>query len=126
MGNNQVNFQLHRFTRRDNTAKSLGGILFLTHTVCMTLVSVLVHCIACLLWWMNFTVLCSNLLLYLVDNGFNPVWNEVCEFDILNPEVAMMRIVVQDEDVFGDPNFLGQATIPVKCLRTGRPCALLC
>jgi len=73
---------------------------------------------------MDFMVQCSNLLLYLVDNGFNPVWNEVCEFDILNPEVAMMRLVVQDEDVFGDPNFLGQATIPVKCLRTGRPYAL--
>ena len=57
----------------------------------------------------------------LVDNGFNPVWNESCEFDILNPEVAVMRIVVQDEDVFGDPNFLGQASIPVKCLRTGMP-----
>jgi len=28
LGNNQANFQLHRFTRRDNTAKS-----FLTHTV---------------------------------------------------------------------------------------------
>jgi len=54
-----------------------------------------------------------------VDNGLNPVWNESCEFDILNPEVAMIRFVVQDEDVFGDPNFLGQATIPVKCLRTG-------
>ena len=33
MGNNQDNFQLHRFTRRDNTAKSFRGLLFLTHTV---------------------------------------------------------------------------------------------
>lgn len=54
-----------------------------------------------------------------MDNGLNPVWNELCDFDILNPEVAMIRFVVQDEDVFGDPAFLGQATIPVKCLRTG-------
>jgi len=54
-----------------------------------------------------------------VDNGFNPVWNEFCEFDVLNPEVALVRFVVQDEDMFGDPNFLGQATIPIKCLRTG-------
>ena len=56
-----------------------------------------------------------------MDNGFNPVWNESCEFDILNPEVALMRFVVQDEDVFGEPNFLGQATIPLKCIRTGMP-----
>jgi len=55
-----------------------------------------------------------------VDNGFNPVWNESCEFDIFNPEVALMRFVVQDEDVFGEPNFLGQATIPVRSIRTGK------
>jgi len=54
-----------------------------------------------------------------VDNGFNPVWNESCEFDVLNPQVAIIRFVVQDEDLFGDPNFLGQATIPVWHLRTG-------
>lgn len=54
-----------------------------------------------------------------VDNGFNPVWNEECQFDVLNAELAMLRFVVQDEDMFGDPNFLGQATFPVKCIRTG-------
>ena len=53
------------------------------------------------------------------DNGFNPVWCEQCEFDILNPDLALVRFVVQDEDMFGDPNFLGQATFPVKCMRTG-------
>ena len=31
----------------------------------------------------------------------------------------MLRFVVQDEDMFGDPNFLGQATFPVKCIKTG-------
>jgi len=31
--NNQGNFQLHRFTRRENTAKSFRGATFLTHTV---------------------------------------------------------------------------------------------
>jgi Ca2+-dependent lipid-binding protein len=55
----------------------------------------------------------------LVDNGFNPVWNEMCEFDIRNPDVALIRFVIQDEDMFGDPNFLGQATFPVRCLRAG-------
>jgi len=33
LGNNQGNFQLHRFTRRENTAKCLRGATFLTHTV---------------------------------------------------------------------------------------------
>ncbi|XP_018333855.1 1-phosphatidylinositol 4,5-bisphosphate phosphodiesterase gamma-1 [Agrilus planipennis] len=53
------------------------------------------------------------------DNGFNPTWNEICEFDVVNPDFALLRFLVQDEDVFGDPNFIGQATYPVKCLRTG-------
>jgi len=33
LGNNQGNFELHRFTRRENTAKSFRGATFLTHTV---------------------------------------------------------------------------------------------
>jgi len=34
LGNNQGNFQLHRFTSKENTAKSFfGGATFLTHTV---------------------------------------------------------------------------------------------
>ena len=54
-----------------------------------------------------------------VDNGFNPIWNETCVFDIINPELAMIRFMVQDEDMFGDPNFLGQATLPVPCMKSG-------
>ncbi|XP_041986907.1 1-phosphatidylinositol 4,5-bisphosphate phosphodiesterase gamma-1 isoform X2 [Aricia agestis] len=53
------------------------------------------------------------------DNGINPVWNDICEFEVANPDLAMMRFLVQDEDIFGDPNFIGQATYPIKCLRTG-------
>lgn len=55
----------------------------------------------------------------IADNGFNPRWNEICEFDVANPSFALLRFTVQDEDVFGDPNFIGQATYPVTCLRTG-------
>jgi len=34
LGNNQGNLQLHRFTRRENTAKKVFGVAtFLTHTV---------------------------------------------------------------------------------------------
>ena len=54
------------------------------------------------------------------DNGLNPVWQRSStDFDIRCPELALIRFVVQDEDVFGDPDFLGQATYPVKCLRSG-------
>ncbi len=47
------------------------------------------------------------------------MWNEGCEFDVVNPELALLRFVAQDEDVFGDPNFIGQAVFPVPCLKTG-------
>ncbi|CAB0003270.1 unnamed protein product [Nesidiocoris tenuis] len=49
----------------------------------------------------------------LSDNGLNPVWNETCEFEIINPYLALLRFSVQDEDMFGDSNFIGQATYPV-------------
>lgn len=50
---------------------------------------------------------------YIADNGFNPVWNETSEFEIMNPAVAFIRFVVNDEDMFGDSNFIGQGTYPV-------------
>ncbi|XP_023319124.1 1-phosphatidylinositol 4,5-bisphosphate phosphodiesterase gamma-1 isoform X2 [Trichogramma pretiosum] len=53
------------------------------------------------------------------DNGFNPMWTESCEFYVYNPYLAMIRFVVQDEDMFGDSDFIGQATYPVRCMRTG-------
>lgn len=53
------------------------------------------------------------------DNGFNPVWNEQTQFIVSNPDIALIRFLVQDEDVFGDPNFLGQAVYPIKSLRPG-------
>uniref|UniRef100_A0A1B6CI00 Phosphoinositide phospholipase C n=1 Tax=Clastoptera arizonana TaxID=38151 RepID=A0A1B6CI00_9HEMI len=53
------------------------------------------------------------------DNGLNPVWNESCDFDIINPHLALLRFVVQDEDMFGDSNFIGQGIYFVGALRTG-------
>ena len=47
------------------------------------------------------------------------MWNEGCEFEIVNPDLALLRFVAQDEDVFGDPNFIGQAVFPVPCIKTG-------
>ena len=53
------------------------------------------------------------------DNGLNPIWNESFVFDIDTPDLAFIRFVVNEEDSFGDPNFLAQATYPVRCLRHG-------
>lgn len=51
--------------------------------------------------------------IFIADNGFNPVWNETSEFEIANPAVAFIRFVVNDEDMFGDSNFIGQGTYSV-------------
>lgn len=56
------------------------------------------------------------IFLSIADNGFNPQWKEMCEFSIANPDFALLRFLVQDEDVFGEPNFIGQATYPVRKL----------
>ncbi|XP_026279095.1 1-phosphatidylinositol 4,5-bisphosphate phosphodiesterase gamma-1 isoform X3 [Frankliniella occidentalis] len=53
------------------------------------------------------------------DNGLNPTWNTDCEFEIANPNYALLRFEVRDEDMFGDPHFLGQATYQVQALRSG-------
>ncbi|BFZ19735.1 hypothetical protein BsWGS_22774 [Bradybaena similaris] len=62
----------------------------------------------------------------IVDNGLNPVWGDSCVFDILCPELALIRFAVMDEDIFGDPNFLGQATYPVQCIKQGYRAIQLC
>ncbi|XP_054273965.1 1-phosphatidylinositol 4,5-bisphosphate phosphodiesterase gamma-1-like [Macrosteles quadrilineatus] len=53
------------------------------------------------------------------DNGLNPVWNDSVSFEVMNPSLALLRFQVQDEDMFGDSNFIGQATYPMVALRTG-------
>lgn len=61
------------------------------------------------------------MFIYAADNGFNPVWNEICEFDVINPHFALLRFVIQDEDMFGDSNSIGQATyaVSIKFQRRG-------
>ncbi|KAM6946218.1 1-phosphatidylinositol 4,5-bisphosphate phosphodiesterase gamma-2 [Aplochiton taeniatus] len=56
------------------------------------------------------------------DNGLNPVWKAPAEpvtFTVYEPELTFLRFVVNEEDMFSDPNFLAQATFPVKGLRSG-------
>ncbi|XP_029009963.1 1-phosphatidylinositol 4,5-bisphosphate phosphodiesterase gamma-2-like [Betta splendens] len=56
------------------------------------------------------------------DNGLNPVWKAPSEpvvLTVFEPELSFLRFVVNEEDMFSDPNFLAQATFPVKGLRSG-------
>ncbi|CAG7733555.1 unnamed protein product [Allacma fusca] len=54
-----------------------------------------------------------------MDNGFCPYWKEKFTFTIRNPDLALLRFVVQDKDAFNDSCFIGQATYPIRCLRPG-------
>lgn len=55
------------------------------------------------------------------DNGLNPAWRaaEPMTFAVHEPELTFLRFVVNEEDMFSDPNFLAQATFPVKGIRAG-------
>nr|XP_015223588.1 PREDICTED: 1-phosphatidylinositol 4,5-bisphosphate phosphodiesterase gamma-2 isoform X2 [Lepisosteus oculatus] len=56
------------------------------------------------------------------DNGLNPVWPappEPVQFMVYEPELTFLRFVVNEEDMFSDPNFLAEATFPVKGIKTG-------
>jgi phosphatidylinositol phospholipase C eta len=52
------------------------------------------------------------------DNGFDPIWNESFTFNIIMPELALIRFVVMDKDPMLD-DFIGQATFPVNSIREG-------
>jgi phosphatidylinositol phospholipase C gamma-1 len=57
----------------------------------------------------------------LASNGLNPVWQERFQFHIQHPEMCLLRFYVEDGDFVGpktDP-FIGQATFPLDCIRTG-------
>ncbi|EJW87484.1 SH3 domain-containing protein [Wuchereria bancrofti] len=57
----------------------------------------------------------------IASNGLNPVWNEKFMFKVYCPEIALLRLYVEDGDFMGpkmDP-FIGQAVYPLDCIRTG-------
>lgn len=59
------------------------------------------------------------------DNGLNPAWkSDPMTFTVHEPELTFLRFVVNEEDMFSDPNFLAQATFPVKGIRTGKNAGL--
>jgi len=49
----------------------------------------------------------------------NPVWWVKFDVDVINPPLAYLRFVVNDEDMFGEPNFIGHAIFPMCSLKTG-------
>uniref|UniRef100_A0A6J0UT95 1-phosphatidylinositol 4,5-bisphosphate phosphodiesterase gamma n=1 Tax=Pogona vitticeps TaxID=103695 RepID=A0A6J0UT95_9SAUR len=55
------------------------------------------------------------------DNGLNPVWlsQEQVKFEIYDPNIAFLRFVVYEEDMFSDPNFLAHGTFPIKGVKPG-------
>lgn len=61
----------------------------------------------------------NQIVLSTDDNGLNPFWNEKFIFDVNCPELSFLRFVVYDEDVFGEPNFVGQSTYPLTTIRQG-------
>lgn len=61
--------------------------------------------------------------LFLDDNGLSPVWaptQEKVTFEIYDPNLAFLRFVVYEEDMFSDPNFLAHATYPIKGIKSGK------
>ncbi|XP_038047120.1 1-phosphatidylinositol 4,5-bisphosphate phosphodiesterase delta-4-like isoform X2 [Patiria miniata] len=52
------------------------------------------------------------------NNGFNPEWNHIMEFEIKSPELAMLRFVVYDHDRLKD-DFIAQYTIPIASIQLG-------
>jgi phosphatidylinositol phospholipase C delta len=53
------------------------------------------------------------------DNGFCPVWNEKAkEFTVSSPGVAMVQFSLKESDIALDDK-VGEAAIPVNCLRKG-------
>lgn len=61
----------------------------------------------------------------LVPSGFNPWWNTEFEFEVVVPELALVRFVVEDYDASSKNDFIGQSTIPWHSLKQGE-CLLGC
>lgn len=53
-----------------------------------------------------------------VDNGFNPVWNQVFTFDIRYPDLTYITFHVNDEDVLSS-EFIAFTSLPVSCMKSG-------
>ncbi|XP_030830011.1 1-phosphatidylinositol 4,5-bisphosphate phosphodiesterase delta-1 isoform X3 [Strongylocentrotus purpuratus] len=53
------------------------------------------------------------------NNGFSPTWNQEFSFEVKVPELALIRLVVQDYDMASSNEFIGQYTFPVASMQLG-------
>ncbi|XP_014676437.1 PREDICTED: 1-phosphatidylinositol 4,5-bisphosphate phosphodiesterase delta-4-like isoform X2 [Priapulus caudatus] len=55
----------------------------------------------------------------IMDNGFNPLWDETFKLKIQMPELALVRFTVYDYDVRSKNDFVGTYTLPFTCMQEG-------
>ncbi|KAJ0738074.1 putative phosphoinositide phospholipase C [Helianthus annuus] len=60
-----------------------------------------------------------------IEDDWWPIWDEVFEFPIRVPELALLRIEVKDNDTTKKHEFGGQTCLPVSELRSGIRCVPL-
>ncbi|KAI3682127.1 hypothetical protein L2E82_50159 [Cichorium intybus] len=60
-----------------------------------------------------------------IEDEWWPIWDEEFDFPIKVPELALLRIVVKDNDTTKKNEFGGQTCLPVSELRTGIRCVPL-
>ena len=54
------------------------------------------------------------------NNGFNPIWNQVFEFDIMKPETSFLYMTVMDDDgLLENDDFIAFTSAPIHCLAAG-------
>uniref|UniRef100_A0A8C4QEF7 Phosphoinositide phospholipase C n=1 Tax=Eptatretus burgeri TaxID=7764 RepID=A0A8C4QEF7_EPTBU len=56
---------------------------------------------------------------FIENNGFNPFWNEILEFNVTVPSLAMVRFLVEDYDKHFNNDFIGQYSLPLTALKQG-------
>ncbi|XP_071072225.1 1-phosphatidylinositol 4,5-bisphosphate phosphodiesterase delta-4 isoform X2 [Dasypus novemcinctus] len=56
---------------------------------------------------------------YVENNGFNPYWGQTLSFQVLVPELVLLRFVVKDYDWKSRNDFIGQYTLPWTCVQQG-------
>nr|XP_043614788.1 phosphoinositide phospholipase C 2-like [Erigeron canadensis] len=54
-----------------------------------------------------------------VEDSWNPSWNEVFEFPLTVPELALLRIEVHEYDISEKDDFAGQTCLPVREISKG-------
>ncbi|CAO2645615.1 1-phosphatidylinositol 4,5-bisphosphate phosphodiesterase delta-3 [Lemmus lemmus] len=56
---------------------------------------------------------------YVLNNGFNPCWEQTLQFQLRVPELVLVRFVVEDYDSTSPNDFVGQFTLPLNSLKQG-------